>query len=291
MGAREMKNMGQPLGYCLNTGTIRGHKLGIVEEVDVAAAAGYGAIEPWIESIEQYRQSGGSLRDLRKRIADAGLAVPSAIGFAQWLSDRSDRRAKGLEQARRDMDLVRQIGGTRIAAPAAGMTKRKGLCPLVTAERYRALLEVGDRIGVVPQLELWGFSTPLSRLGEVAMAAIETGHPKACILLDVYHIYKGGSDFEGLKLLSGAGLHVLHMDDYPAKPPRQKITDADRVYPGDGVAPLRQILRDLKAVGFAGWLSLELFNQEYYKRPALEVAKTGLAKMKAVVRQALGAGG
>ena len=35
----------------------------------------------------------------------------SAIGFAQWLVEDDKARAKGLEQAKRDMDLVRQIGG------------------------------------------------------------------------------------------------------------------------------------------------------------------------------------
>ena len=70
------------------------------------------------------------------------------------------------------------------------------------------------------------------------MVAIESGHPKACVLPDVYHLYKGGSDFAGLKLLNAAAVHVFHMNDYPANPPRSAINDSDRVYPGDGVAPL-----------------------------------------------------
>jgi len=279
--------MDEPFGYCLNAGTIRGHKLGIVGEVEVAAAAGYGAFEPWIDSIREYQQAGGSLRDLRKRIADGGLKVPGAIGFARWLADQKQRRKEGLEQAKKDMDLVRQIGGTGIAAPPAGMIGRTGLDLLVAAERYRALLEVGDRAGIVPQLEVWGFSKTLHRMGQAAMVAAETGHPKACILLDVYHIYKGGGDYHGLKLLAGRAVPVFHMNDFPARPRRDRITDADRVYPGDGVAPLGQILRDLRDNGSTCWLSLELFNETYYKQPAIRVAKTGLAKMKAAVRKAL----
>jgi len=282
--------MDEPFGYCLNTATIRGHRLGIVEQVELAAAAGYGGIEPWIDDIEAYRDAGGSLRDLRRRIADAGLTVAGAVGFAEWIVDNPKRRAAGLEQARRDMDIVRRIGGTHIASPPAGATKRRGLSPLVAAERYRALLEVGERAGVVPVLELWGFSRPLSRLGEVAMVAMETGRRDARVLLDVYHIYKGGSDYAGLTLLRGEALPVLHMNDYPARPPRARITDAHRVYPGDGVAPLRQILRDLRAIGFTGWLSLELFNPAYYAQPAPKVAGRGLSKMKAAVRKALGSG-
>ena len=102
---------------------------------------------------------------------------------------------------------------------------------------------LGDHIGVVPQVEVWGFSKTLPRLGQAALVAIESGHPKACVLPDVYHLYKGGSDFTGLKLLNGAAVHVFHMNDYPADPPRESIGDSDRVYPGDGVAPLTDILR------------------------------------------------
>lgn len=276
-----------PFTYSLNTSTIRGQKLGIVQEVALAAKAGYRAIEPWINELEQYVEGGGSLRDLGKRIQDAGLRVESAIGFAEWIVDDEGRRKKGLESARRAMDMVRQIGGTRLAAPPVGATKQIDLSLLRAAERYRALLEVGDRIGVVPQVEVWGFSTTLSRLGESALVAIESGHPRACILADVYHLHKGGSGFGGLRLLNASSMHVFHMNDYPAQPPRAEITDAHRVYPGDGVAPLRQMLRDLYRLGFRGVLSLELFNRDYWKQDPLTVARTGLEKMQAVVRASL----
>jgi sugar phosphate isomerase/epimerase len=276
-----------PFVYSLNTSTIRGQNLSIVEEVAIAAKAGYQAIEPWISELDQYVQKGGSLRDLNQRIQDAGLRVESAIGFCEWIVDDDGRRGKALEEARRTMDLVRQIGGRRLAAPPVGATTQKDLSLPRAAERYRALLEVGDKIGVVPQVEVWGFSASLSRLGECAYLAIESGHPQACILADVYHLHKGGSGFAGLRLLSAAALQVFHMNDYPAKPPRADITDAHRVYPGDGVAPLASMLRDLRRLGFRGVLSLELFNRDYWKQDALKVAQTGLEKMRAVVRASM----
>jgi sugar phosphate isomerase/epimerase len=119
------------------------------------------------------------------------------------------------------------------------------------------------------------------------LLAIESGHPQACILADVYHLHKGGSGFGGLRLLNSVAMHVFHMNDYPANPPRAEITDAHRVYPGDGVAPLRQMIRDLHHIGFRGVLSLELFNRDYWKQDALTVARTGLQKTRDVVRQAL----
>lgn len=272
--------------FCLNTSTIRGQKLTLAERIDIAAAAGYDGIEPWIREIDEHLQSGGKLSDLKKQIADHGLVVASAIGFANWLVDDAAARVKGLETAKRDMDLLSQIGGIRIAAPPAGATNVENLNLFAAAERYAKLLELGESMGVTPQLELWGFSKAISRLGELMFVATETGRRDACVLPDVYHIYKGGSDFSGLRMIDGAAMHAFHMNDYPSDPPRETIKDADRVYPGDGVAPLGQILRDLHSTGFHGMLSLELFNPGYWQQDATLVAKTGLAKMQAAVGNA-----
>lgn len=276
-----------PFRFCLNTSTIREQKVGIVREIEITAKAGYDAIEPWVDTLHQYVEAGGSLADLRKRIADAGITVESAIGFAQWIVDDDEARRKGLEQARRDMDVLAQIGGKRIAAPPVGAHDKPGPDLVTTAKRYRALLEIGAELGVTPQVEVWGFSRTLSRLAETVFVAVESGHPQACVLPDVYHLHKGGSSFESVKLLSGVAVQVFHLNDYPADPPREKINDADRVYPGDGVAPLSAVLRDLQQAGFRGHLSLELFNREYWKQDPQAVARTGLQKMRAAVEAAL----
>ena len=276
-----------PFTFCFNTSTIRGQNLGIAEEVDIAGKAGYDGIEPWLRKIDAYVKEGGSLKDLAKRIKDYGLTVDSAIGFAQWIVDDDAKRADGLETAKRDMDKIAQLGGTRIAAPPTGATKQTDLNLFKAAERYHALLELGKKMGVTPQVEVWGFSKSLSRLGEAVFVAIESGHPDACVLPDVYHIFKGGSDFAGLEIISGQTIQCFHINDYPANPPRAEMNDSHRVYPGDGVAPLDYILRTLRDNGCRCALSLELFNREYWEQDALEVAKTGLAKTKAAVTKAL----
>lgn len=276
----------EPYGFALNTSTISGQKLSLEKEIELVAAAGYSGIEPWTREMEQHVKGGGSLVDLGKKARDLGLAIVDVIGFFEWAVDDDARRAKGLEQARHEMERVRQMGGTRIAAPPFGATDQAGLDLRKVAERYRALLELGEGFGVTPLVEIWGFSKPISRLGEAAMVAIESGHPRAAILADVYHLHKGGSDFGGLHLLGPDAIPVIHMNDYPDRP-REKLVDADRVYPGDGVAPWPALFRALRAIGFHGHLSLELFNRDYWKLDALTVARTGLEKMKAAARAGL----
>lgn len=281
------KKSGNPFPYCMNTSTIRGQKLGIDEEIEITGKAGYDGIEPWFRSINAYKESGGKLKDLRKRIENHGLKVFSAIGFARWIVDDDAKRKEGLEEAKRDMDTIAQLGGTRIAAPPAGAPWKGTIDPLRIAERYRALLELGDRMGVTPQIEMWGGNGSIGRVSTAIHIAIEADHPKACFLGDAYHTYKGGSGFDGIKLLSANALKCYHMNDYPADPPRETIKDEHRVYPGDGIAPLTRLLKNFQSVGASPALSLELFNRSYWKKDAMEVAKTGLAKMKAAVAKAL----
>lgn len=283
--AQEASNQGA-FKFCLNMSTIRGQELDAAEEIEVAGKAGYDSIEPWFRKINEYVEAGGSLEDLKKRIDDHGLTVESAIGFAKWVVNDPAARAEGLEEAKRDMDTIALLGGTRIAAPPAGVGKDEVVSLDDAADRYRALLELGDEMGVVPQIEMWGGNPTIGTIEKALYIAIRAGHPKACFLGDVYHTYKGGSSFDSILLMGPHALKAYHMNDYPADPPRETIKDSDRVFPGDGIAPIPDILRKFKAVGAFPALSLELFNQNYWEMPALECAKVGLEKMKAVVAAA-----
>jgi len=253
--------------------------------VDMMSKTGYQAIEPWIRELEAFTKAGNSLKDLGKRLADAGITVESAIGFAPWIVDDDAKRAKGVEQMKREMDMVAQIGGKRIAAAPAG-NDNPSLDLRKAAERYRAILDIGDQIGVVPEIEFWGPVKAVNTLADAAYIAIQSGHPKACILADIYHMYKGGSGHDSVRLLKGDAIHVIHTNDYPADPPREAIKDEHRVYPGDGVAPLTSLFRTLKAIGFTGALSVEVFNRGYWAQDPLEVCKTAIEKTRAAVKKA-----
>ncbi len=280
------KRDSRPFRFCLNMSTIRGQELSAEAEVDVAAKAGYDAVEPWMGKLHAAGEKSGGIKELHKRITDHGLSVESAIGFAKWIVDDESTRQAGLEQARRDMEVLARIGGKRIAAPPAGAPWNEPIDPMKAAERYHRLLELGDKIGVTPQVEVWGGNATIGKLSQAISIAIEAGHPKACFLGDVYHCYKGGSDFDGLALLGPRALQVFHLNDYPEDPPREEIGDEDRVYPGDGIAPLERILEIFRSVEARPVLSLELFNKRYWQQDPLEVAKTGLSKMKRVTGSA-----
>ena len=278
------RTAGEPFGYCLNTSTIRGNQLDIVRVVEAAGKAGFDAIEPWITELDTYTKGGGALKDLGRRIADAGLTVENAIAFNSFLSDDAAERAASMERLKLDMDKVAQIGGTRIATPPG----RGSAVSLDNAARYyRDALEMGEKMGVQPLLELWGTHPLLGPLRNGIYVTVAAGRPDASLLLDIFHLYKSGTPFTSLRQINGGALHVMHINDYPQAADPATLNDGNRVYPGDGVAPFRQILRDLRDNGFRGCFSLELFNRDYWTKSADENLKTGLEKIRAVVRQAL----
>lgn len=269
-----------PFRFCLNTSTIRGKKPGLMKYIDIASKAGYDGIELWVEDVKESLSEGNSAGTLKQYIVNRNLKVENAIGFAPWLSGK-----EGFEQMRKDMEMMASIGCTRIAAPVYGMPSDKPLDLMATGLQYKELIALGRQTGVMPLLEFWGASKLLFNISQAMMICSAANDPDVKILADVYHMFRGNSGFESLKMLRGNVIEVFHMNDFVASIPREKQQDSDRVYPGDGAAPMKQILTDLKNMGGPKVLSLELFNEDYWKQDPLLVARTGLNKMKALVNQ------
>ncbi|MDR3108488.1 MAG: sugar phosphate isomerase/epimerase [Planctomycetaceae bacterium] len=271
--------------FCLNAGTLRGFNLDVVEEINVAAKASYTGIELWVDRLNDYVKRGGSLTDLKKRLGDNGLNFENAMAFFAWVVNDDAKRNNGIEQMKREMTMVRELGCTRIAATASGATNERLDNFTVLGERYRTILQIGESMEVIPQLEIWGGSKTLTTLSDAVAIATAAGHPQAALLLDAYHLYKGGSPFDGLRLLNGKALNVFHVNDYPSNPPRETIQDKHRVYPGDGICPLKKIIKTLNEIGFTGALSFEIFNEEYIANDTpVGVATKGLEAMKKIVQ-------
>ena len=269
--------------FCLNTSTIRKQNIGLMAEIETAAKAGFDGIEIWMNTLEQYVKGGGQLADVKKKSSDLGIVIEDSIGFAKWIVDDAAERAMAMEQLKREMDMLAQIGCKRIAAPPFGATTGSSIDLNKAAERFYKVVELGKEMGVLPQLELWGFSKNLHLFGETLFVASESGHPDAIILPDVYHLFRGGSPFEALSMIAGNKMQMFHMNDFPVGADKNTITDAMRVMPGDGAAPFKEILGILHQKNAPIVLSLEIFNEDVWKMDALAACQMGLEKMKNVV--------
>ena len=272
--------------YCLNTSTIRGQNPGILKYIEIASKAGYDGIELWMGDIQDFLKEGNPVSKLRKHLEDHQLKLENAIGFAPWMAEDEAVKKKGFAQMKGEMEILAELGGKRIAAPGIGANAPVDL--FRAGQSYKELLDLGRSTGVMPQLEFWGAFDPFHHLGQTLMVAAVANDPDARLLPDVYHLFRGGSGFDGLKMLNGRSVEIFHLNDFPGDIPREKQEDKDRVYPGDGVAPMGEIIKALHEMGGPKVLSLELFNPSYWKEDPLTVAQTGLKKMKDQVAKALG---
>lgn len=284
-GASLAKVNAAPFVFSLNMSTIRGQNLGFMKELEIASKAGFRHVEIWIDSLHNYLKHGGTLKEVKTHLDELGLTVENCIAFAEWIVDDDQTRKKAMEQMKKEMDMVARLGCKRMAATGKGLPENPATSLDTMAQRYRAVLEMGDETGVLPILELWGFQKKLDRVSEVTYIAMESGHKKASILLDVFHLYRGKTPLDTLSMLNPSHVDILHMNDYPATLAAHAVTDADRIYPGDGAAPIKCVLKTLKRHDRPLILSAELFNATYYKQDALTVAKTCLKKMKKVVEE------
>ncbi|MEO6329359.1 MAG: sugar phosphate isomerase/epimerase family protein [Ginsengibacter sp.] len=274
-----------PFRFCLNTSTIRGQNPGLLPAIEIAHKAGYDGMELWINDIKDFLKQGNSIPSLAKFISAKGIVIENAISFTQWMADDDDKRRSALAELEEEMKMMTALGCHRIAAPPAGVDKHKPIDFQKAGARYREILALGRKYKVMPLLEFWGASGTVYNFSQALAIAAAANDRDARILPDIYHLFRGGSGFDGLQLVGGKVIEVIHINDYPASKPVNEQTDSDRVYPGDGVAPIKQVLRDLLAMGGTKVLSLELFNKTYWAQDAMLVASTGLQKIKSLVNE------
>jgi len=267
-----------PFQTALNASTLFPFKLSVPEQVRVAAEAGFAGIELWVKDLDIYLAAGGTLPELRAVVADAGIAVINAIAFFPWADADSVTRNRGFAQAEREILMLAELGCVAVAAPPVGNVASVSLNTM--AGHFAHLAELAQGIGVEPYLEFWGRAQTLSRLSEALYVVMESGLSDAKLLLDPFHMYIGGSELTSLAYVNGANIGIVHVNDYPAAPAREQITDAERVFPGEGVAPTHAFAGMLHRAGYRGYLSLELFIDNYHSQSALEVARRGLAAMQ-----------
>ncbi|WP_309122549.1 sugar phosphate isomerase/epimerase family protein [Paenibacillus sp.] len=264
----------------LNASTLFPFRLTLPEQIRVAAEAGYEGIEFWMKDVDAYLEHGGTLAELRRYAGDAGIVFANAIAFWKWADLDERERAGGLELAVREAERLAELGCFSAAAPPFGQVEGSSLERI--ADCYGELAGRIRPLGVDPLLEFWGRAKALSRLEEAIVVADRSGVPEAKLLLDPFHMYTGGSSLETLSRLSGDRIGIVHVNDYPADPPRETIQDRDRVFPGEGVFSGERFASTLHGAGYRGFVSLELFIPDFGDRSALEVARRGLEALKRI---------
>ena len=185
------------IAYCLNSSTIR--PVPLMEKIQIAAEAGYEAIELWNDDLTAHQEAGGSLRDVAQALSDRGLATPTCIAVHGWLGSTGTAHEKAIEEAKRRMQQAVEVGAQYVIAspPMDPFDLSRG------GADYRELLEVGAEIGVRPAMEYLGFMKSIYTIDQAWQIVEDADHPDASVIMDPFHILRGGGPIESTRRCPG----------------------------------------------------------------------------------------
>ena len=236
------------------------------------AAGGCGAVEVWLTKLETHLAT-ASAADTARLFADTGVTPAAAAYQGGLLLSQGDQRKAHFDHFKRRLDLCQTFGIPTLlvvadfAQKADAASLGRAVASLAEAGRWAA--GFGVRLG----LEFRGADAVCNCLDTAISLVEQCGEPNVGVCLDVFHYYKGPSKPEDLDRLTAANLAHVQVCDV-AGVPRELMTDADRVLPGDGDFRLAPILARLRAIDYAGYVSLELMNPILWQLPPTQVTDT-----------------
>jgi 2-keto-myo-inositol isomerase len=102
------------------------------------------------------------------------------------------------------------------------------------------------------------------------------------LVIDTFHFYAGDSSFEAIETLDPEKLFIFHIND-AENLPKEKLTDAHRLYPGLGILPIKEIKERFDKIGYDRMVSIEIFRPEYWNADPFEVARLAKAATEKVL--------
>jgi sugar phosphate isomerase/epimerase len=252
------------------------------DDVTAYAAAGCPAVEVWLTKLETHLE-GHSAADTAARLADAGVTLAAAAYQGGLLLSQGDQRKAHFDHFKRRLDLCQRFGVPTLvlvadfAQAADPAALQRAVVSLAQAGQWAA------GFGVALALEFRGTDTFCSCL-DTAVSLVEAcREPNVGVCLDVFHYYKGPSKPEDLDRLTTANLAHVQVCDV-AGVPREVMTDADRVFPGEGDFRLDAVVSRLRRIGYSGYVSLELMNPVLWQSNPTQVAELGAAALRRLLQ-------
>lgn len=237
-------------------------------QLEIARAAGFRGIEARAERLlaDQHEVAATS-----RAVRDGDVWSLNGVRIGLTADGRLEREALEADLGPR-LEICRSIGAPflLIVPPRVGGLDEETALPGIR-DGLELARDRADAVSVKLAFEFLGFVDCPIATPSAAIAAVR-GIDKVDLVLDSCHWHASGS--QSLERVPLELLVMVHLNDAPAKPPRQ-IEDADRLLPGEGVIRLRELVAALRGRGYAGPWSLETFNPAYWHQDALAVARRG----------------
>ncbi|MBY0400177.1 sugar phosphate isomerase/epimerase [Myxococcota bacterium] len=259
------------------------------ERVEAAAAAGFSAITLWGPDYARARREGLSDADLRRLLADAGLAVGELDSVWTWAPGTDgivvpdDENPDGYfsvgeEAIFRIADVVgaRSITASPWAPKSSPHTCRSAGDRELgrVAEGFGAFCDRAARHGLLVQLEFlpWSLVPDLATAAEIVRLA---DRRNGGLVIDAWHLFRTTSDANVLRAVPGNRIIALQLADAPAGAEADLATATlhARRLPGEGELPLVELIRVLRELEAPAPIGVEIFSDDLHRLGAREAAR------------------
>ncbi len=213
-------------------------------ETDIKAAsrAGFELIEIWASKMREYLKT-NKIADLKKLLTENNLE-PYSINSIEHITFRS---AADYEQIKAETEEFSGIAG-KIGCPyvvvVPGKLPENATEDEIIDESVKVLNELADiaeKYNVGLAFEFLGQADCSVQTLDLDKKIIEKVNRKNVgLVIDTFHFYAGNSTFEAIETLDPEKLFIFHINDAEDLP-KETLTDAHRLYPGEGILPIREI--------------------------------------------------
>jgi sugar phosphate isomerase/epimerase len=248
------------------------------------AAGHVGAVDLWLGHADAFLRD-HDVAALRERFAMHGIAPVAASFQGGLLTSQGDARREHWRHFGERLGLCRALGipvlvvAGDVFGPLAAEDLGRLRVSLVEAARLAA--DAGVRLG----LEFDARASFPDNLQSAVAVVEEVASPALGICLDWFHYTCGPSKPLDLELLTNETLAHVQVSDI-ADVPREMAADADRILPGEGSSPADDLVRRLRAIGYAGAVAIEAPNPRFWSVPPRQFGEIAFTSLRRLLGQA-----
>jgi 4-hydroxyphenylpyruvate dioxygenase len=246
------------------------------DKLEACAAVGFDGVEIMEVDLLAFD---GSPADVRRLCDDLGLTIEVYQPFRDFEAMPDPQRARNIDRAERKFDVMQALGTDLLLVCSNTQTATLDDDSRAAAD-LAEMAERAARRGLRIGYEALSWARHVNRWGHAWRIVRQAAHPALGLILDAFHTLSLGDDLSGIAELPPDKLFLVQMADAP-KLSLDVLNWSRhfRNFPGQGDLDVTGFLRGVLASGYAGPLSLEVFNDDFRAAPGRFVARDGLRSL------------
>ncbi len=265
---------------CINQATVLPSDT--LEFITKAKEAGFSFAELDIGKVEEAVQKNG-LAKLKETIKGEQMKIVSLNAIENYPILTEDDMAKSLARCERIFELSRELECEVVVVnPNEFEMGQKERAEKAFDSFIMTAAEIAKGFSVRLGYEFVSYENRIVDTLTESMSGLSRWDSGIGLVLDVFHLFRTRENITQIPDHLMDHVWIFHVNDAPATS-LSALRDTDRVFPGEGVINIREILETLRARGFNGPVSLELFNADYWKQPADRVLQKAWENLAALL--------